>query len=221
MIRVKICGITRIEDARAAAAAGADAIGFVFHPPSPRCVTPDRAAEIGAAVPPEIARIGVFVDRGRAEIEATSARARLTAVQLHGDEPPSLAHGLSKPVIKAFRGRIDSARIERYRVRCILLDGAAAGAFGGSGVSADDASAALLAGRPDFILSGGLTADNVGARCRRFRPAAVDVASGVEREPGVKDAALIEAFVRAARANLRAARPRRRSRAAGRDGRAC
>ena len=195
MTRVKICGITRIDDARAAVAAGAHAIGFIFYPPSPRYVTPERAAEIGAAIPPGIARVGVFVNRSRADLEDIAKRAQLTAIQLHGDETPELAHSLSRPVIKAFRGEVEAMQMARYRVKGILLDGAPAGKFGGSGVTADNATAALLAGRPDFILSGGLTVDNVASRCRDFRPGAVDVASGVEREPGIKDAALIEAFI--------------------------
>lgn len=197
--RIKICGITRAADALAAVDAGADAVGFNFYRPGRRYVTPARAATIAAGLPPSVARVGVFVNAPRRKIEEICAVAGLTAVQLHGDEGPEFAAALSLPVIKAFRGRVDAATLRRYRVAGFLLDGAPRGIWGGAGTAAPEASAMVLWGRPDFILAGGLTAANVAARCRRFRPGAVDVASGVETAPGIKDHALIAAFVAAVR----------------------
>lgn len=201
MIAVKICGITRLDDALAAAEAGADAVGFVFWRCSPRYVDPETAARIAGRLPPFVARVGVFVDASVAEITAIRDRVGLSAVQLHGDETPAAAAAIPGPVIKAFRGAVDLDRVCAYRVQGWLLDGAPEGRFGGAGQAAAAEAAALLVDNPRFILAGGLGPDTVAAACRRFRPAGVDVASGVERAPGIKDHDLVRRFVAAVRAS--------------------
>ena len=199
-MRIKICGITSERDAHAAVEAGADALGFVFHPPSPRAVTPLQAMALARCLPPFVARVGVFVNLPPAEIRSIRAQAGLTVVQLHGDEPPAAGHALPGPAIKAFRGAVSCRRVFEYRTAGYLLDGDAGSRYGGAGLPADGATAAALAGDPRFILAGGLTADNVAERIRRFRPAAVDVSSGVESAPGRKCPEKMRAFVAAARA---------------------
>ena len=201
-MRIKICGITNERDARAAVEAGADALGFVFYPPSPRAVTALQAMEVSRCLPPSVGRIGIFVNLPTADIRAIRAQVGLTAVQLHGDEPPDAAHALPGPVIKAFRGAVPCRQVFEYRTAGYLLDGDAGERYGGAGLPADEAAASALAGDPRFILAGGLTADNVAERIRRFRPAAVDVSSGVERAPGQKCPEKMREFVTAAKAAL-------------------
>ena len=201
-MRIKICGITSERDAHAAVEAGADAVGFVFYPPSPRAVTALQAMEISRCLPPFIGRIGVFVNLPTADIRAVRAQVGLTAVQLHGDEPPDAAHALLRPVIKAFRGAVPCRQVFEYRTAGYLLDGDAGERYGGAGLPADETAASALAGDPRFILAGGLSADNVAERIRRFRPAAVDVSSGVERAPGRKCPEKMREFVTAAKAAL-------------------
>ena len=201
-MRIKICGITSERDAHAAVEAGADALGFVFYPPSPRAVTALQAMEISRCLPPFIGRIGIFVNLPTADIRAIRAQVGLTAVQLHGDEPPAAAHALPGPVIKAFRGAVPCREVFEYRTAGYLLDGDSGERYGGAGVPADEAAAAALAGDPRFILAGGLNADTVAERIRRFRPAAVDVSSGVERAPGQKCPEKMREFVAAAKAAL-------------------
>ena len=201
-MRIKICGITSERDAHAAVEAGADALGFVFYPKSPRAVTALQAMAIARSLPPFVARVGVFVNLPPAEIRSIHAQVGLTAIQLHGDEPPVTAHGLPGPVIKAFRGAVPCQQVFEYQTAGYLLDGDAGDRFGGSGMPADEDAAAALAGDPRFILAGGLNPDNVAERIRRFRPAAVDVSTGVELAPGRKCPEKIQAFVAAARAAL-------------------
>lgn len=203
-MRIKICGITSERDAHAAVEAGADALGFVFYPKSPRAVTALEALAIARSLPPFVARVGVFVNRPLAEIRSFRVQVGLTAIQLHGDEPPAAAHALPAPVIKAFRGAVPSRRVFEYQTAGYLLDGDAGERYGGAGLPADDEAASALAGDPRFILAGGLTADTVAGRIRRFRPAAVDVSSGVESAPGRKCPEKMQAFVAAARAALAA-----------------
>ena len=201
-MRVKICGITSERDAHAAVEAGADALGFVFYPKSPRAVTPLQAMAIARSLPPFIARVGVFVNLPPAEIRSIRSQVGLTAIQLHGDEPPVAAHALPGPVIKAFRGAVVCQQVFEYQTAGYLLDGDAGDRFGGSGMPADEAAASALAGDPRFILSGGLNPDNVAERIRRLRPAAVDVSTGVELAPGRKCPEKMQAFVAAARTAL-------------------
>jgi phosphoribosylanthranilate isomerase len=201
---VKICGITRAEDARLAAEAGADAVGFVFWPQSPRCVSGGQAREIGASLPPEVVRAGVFVDASPEEIARVVEEARLDVVQLHGDEAPEALDRLPRPAWKAVRvgpGFV-AADALRYAGHAagLLLDTRAAEAPGGTGLSFDWSLAAEVRRHAPFLmLAGGLHPLNVKAAIRAVRPDGVDVSSGVEAGPGHKDADKVRAFLRAAR----------------------
>jgi phosphoribosylanthranilate isomerase len=193
-VRVKICGVTTVEDARVCVDAGADAIGLNFWPGSKRCVAVERAVEIARALPDGISKIGVFVDSRREEIERTAETVGLDAIQLHGDEPPEACAGFALPVIKAIRvsealGSIDEV-VARYDVAWVLLDSA----VGGSGVTFDWRRALAVApGR--LYLAGGLRPDNVAEAVRSVRPYAVDTASGVEASPGRKDPRRVREFI--------------------------
>ncbi len=203
MVRVKICGITNVEDALLAARAGADALGLIFAPESPRRVTLARAAAICRRLPPLLLRIGVFVNAPAAEVRRAVIACGLDAVQLHGEEPPSACRTIPVRVIKAFRLKegADLPRLRRYRVDAWLVDAHASdGRRGGTGTLANWALArrAATMERP-LILSGGLAPSNVAAAVRAVRPYAVDACSGVERAPGRKDPSKLEAFIRRAR----------------------
>jgi phosphoribosylanthranilate isomerase len=195
-VRVKICGITRLEDALLAARLGADALGFNFWPRSKRFVDPDAARAIVDRLPPFVAAVGLFVNQPPAEVLATAARSGVVAVQLHGDEPRDEVNALPLPAMKALRvaGPESLADLHRYRVRAFVLDAPSAG-FGGSGATFDWALARAAAERATVILAGGLTPDNVQEAIRAVRPYAVDVASGVESSPGVKDPDKLARFI--------------------------
>jgi phosphoribosylanthranilate isomerase len=183
---VKICGITRVEDAEAAVAAGAGAIGFIFWPKSPRFIDPHRARKIAAALPPFVTAVGVFVNQSLDYVNGVARLVRVGAVQLHGDETPAFAAGVTAPVIKALSvDRIDAA-VWPLRVR-LLLDVHDPVARGGTGRTIDWTAAADLAARREMLLAGGLTPDNVADAVARVRPFGIDVSSGVERAPGIKD----------------------------------
>jgi phosphoribosylanthranilate isomerase len=203
-IGVKVCGLTRVEDGRAAAAAGADAVGFVFWPRSPRVVAPERAREIASALPPFVARVGVFVDEDPAAITRIAQQVGLDVVQLHGDEPLADLDRLPRRVVKALRlGDGARAAIGAWSARGagILLDAGMPGQPGGTGRRLDwPAVRALRDSAPWLMLAGGLDASNVAEAIRVASPDAVDVSSGVESAPGVKDPERVAAFVRAARA---------------------
>ncbi|HZI14236.1 MAG TPA: phosphoribosylanthranilate isomerase [Myxococcus sp.] len=204
--RVKICGVTRVEDARMAWASGADALGLNFYPRSPRYVTAETAAVLARTRPALGTVVGVFVNESPDVIRARVRECGLTAVQLHGDEPPEACAGYGVPVIKALRvrGPEDVERARAYvgvgDVATLLLDGAAPG-YGGGGVGFDWALVARLsdAGVP-VLVAGGLNPGNVQEAVRATKPYGVDVASGVEVSPGIKDADAVRAFVRAVRA---------------------
>ncbi|WP_309895808.1 phosphoribosylanthranilate isomerase [Archangium sp.] len=204
--RVKICGVTRVEDARMAWASGADALGLNFYPRSPRFVTAETAAVLARTRPALGAVVGVFVNESPDVIRARVRECGLTAVQLHGDEPPEACAGYGVPVIKALRvrGPEDVERARAYvgvgDVATLLLDGAAPG-YGGGGVGFDWSLVARLsdAGVP-VLVAGGLNPSNVQQAVRATKPYGVDVASGVEVSPGIKDADAVRAFVRAVRA---------------------
>ncbi|MCI0403708.1 MAG: phosphoribosylanthranilate isomerase [Acidobacteria bacterium] len=205
MVRVKVCGITTLDDALVAAAAGADALGFNFWPESPRYLEPARAAEIIALLPPFVAAVGVFVNEPPRSVERIAQAAGVRAVQLHGDEPPQdvdmlTATGLT--VVKAFRvGRQFRAQaLKQYAgAGAFLLDASVKGKRGGTGKSFDwkKARGANRYGR--VLLAGGLTAENVAEAVREAQPFGVDVCTGVESKPGVKDHSLLRDFVRAAK----------------------
>lgn len=202
--RIKICGLTRAEDAAAAVAAGADALGVVLAP-SKRQVTLDQAAAVFADVPPLVARVGVFVDAQADAVWEAVARLGLTAVQFHGDEAPETCAAAPVPVIKALRVEpgFDAADVGRYRgaVAALLLDTYVAGEHGGTGMAFDwDRVAGLLPRDIPVVLAGGLGPDNVAEAVRTLRPYAVDVSSGVEQAPAVKDHAKVAAFCEAVRA---------------------
>jgi phosphoribosylanthranilate isomerase len=199
-VRVKICGITRLADGLAAARLGADALGFNFWPRSRRYLAPEAAAAIVAGLPAGVTPVGVFVDPDREGLLRAIAASGVRAVQLHGDEPPELCQGLPVPVVKGIRVK-DShslAQLASYEVQAFLLDSATPG-FGGSGTAFDWTLAAEVAQSVPIWLAGGLTPENVGEAVRRVRPYGVDVASGVESAPGVKDLGKVEEFIRNAR----------------------
>jgi len=204
-VRVKVCGLTRADDVAAAVAAGADALGFNFYPPSPRSITPEMAADLIALVPAFVEPVAVCVDPEPAWLERwLPALPRLRALQWHG-EPP-LPADVPFPLIPAFRVRdaASVAAIRAYLDRCgerrppaVLVDAHVAGLHGGTGRTAPwELLAEVDFGLP-LILAGGLTPDNVAEAVRVVRPFAVDVASGVESSPGVKDAGKMRAFVAA------------------------
>jgi phosphoribosylanthranilate isomerase len=193
---VKICGITRLEDAEAAVAAGASAIGFVFWPKSPRRIDPHRARTIAAMLPPFVTPVGVFVDQPLDYVNDVAGLVRLGAVQLHGDETPKFAAGVSAPVIKAVSpGRAD-VRAWPLRVR-LLLDVHDPVARGGTGRTIDWTAAAAISAQREIVLAGGLTPDNVAGAIARVRPYGIDVSSGVERAPGIKDHGRLRALFEA------------------------
>jgi phosphoribosylanthranilate isomerase len=211
--RIKICGLTRIDDVRAAVSSGADALGFVFYPKSPRYVTPQQAAELIAAVPPFVTATGLFVNATEEEVTGTLALAPIGLLQFHGDETPEqcarLAAAVARPWMKAFRVKPDTtgADLLEYERLCraasplfssLLLD-TWVDAYGGAG-KVFDWSLIPNELAPRVVLSGGLSAQNATDAVARVRPFAVDVSSGVEREKGIKDAARIAAFIDAVRA---------------------
>lgn len=199
---VKICGITRIEDALEAATLGASAIGLVFWPRSPRAVDPVAARAIVAALPPLVTPVGVFVDQSEAEVERIAAEARLGAVQLHGRETPEFCGRLRRPVIKAFGvdDSFDASVLDAYPAGItVLLDAKDDEKHGGTGRRIDWMMAARVGARRRMMLAGGINADNVGEAIRAVRPFAIDVSSGVERAPGEKDHAKMKALFEAVR----------------------
>lgn len=200
MTRVKMCGMTRPEDARAAAKAGASAIGLVFWPGSPRAVTRVQARAIVAALPNGVPAVGVFVNQPADEINACIDAAGLFAVQLHGDEPVELIARLRRPVVRALTLARADEMASLPETVTVLLDAHDPARRGGTGTTIDWDAARTLAARRKIVLAGGLTPENVGDAIARVRPWAVDVSSGIETAPGVKDHARIEAFMAAARA---------------------
>ena len=200
MTRVKICGITRLEDAELAASLGAWALGFILWPQSKRSVEEAVAAGIARRVRRQVELAGVFVNPTLDEVTHAAEAIGLTLVQLHGDEGPSFAIEVARrtgaKVIKAARvsGGADLQALQRFHVDFHLLDTAVEGVRGGSGRSWDWSLAAQRRSKVPTILSGGLTAENVAEGIAAVKPYAVDVASGVESEPGIKDPAKLEAF---------------------------
>lgn len=199
-VRSKICGITRIEDALAAAEAGADAIGLVFYAKSPRAVDVRQARAIIAELPPFVTTVGLFVNASRCELNEILEVVPLDLLQFHGDETPQDCEGYQRPWIKALRVRpgddLEAACQLYAGARGILLDTYVPGVPGGTGEAFDWSLVPARLSKP-IILAGGLSADNVGQAIAQVRPYAVDVSGGVEQAKGIKDAAKIEAFMRA------------------------
>lgn len=198
MTRVKICGITRLEDAQAALAAGADALGFVFYAPSPRAIRVEEAARIIAQLPAFVTTTALFVDPEPTLVEQVISTAQVDLLQFHGAESPTFCAGFSRPWIKALRmkpGLDISAEAARFAAgRGILLDAYRPGVPGGTG-ECFDWQRIPLALRSQIILAGGLKPDNVAEAVRQVRPYAVDVSGGVELSRGIKDPARIQAFI--------------------------
>jgi phosphoribosylanthranilate isomerase len=196
-VRVKICGLTNLDDVLAALDAGADALGFNFYPPSPRYVAPQRVAEMVVRVPSHVWTVGVFVDEARERVAQIAAATGLTALQFHGNESPEYcADWAGKTVIKAvrIRDRQAAAAARTLAVDFILADAYVEGRFGGTGTQVEtqllaDVDASRL------ILAGGLTPENVVVAVQTVRPFGVDVASGVESAPGRKDWSLVRRFI--------------------------
>lgn len=200
-VKVKICGVRTVADARAAVAAGADYLGLNFHPASPRVADLATARAIADAVA-GTPLVGVFVDAPRADVARIADAVGLAALQFHGDEDPAYCLGWDRPVVKAIRARPGAdvaALASRYATDYILLDSHVPGVPGGTGVPLDPDAARGLAPARLFV-AGGLTADTVADVVRALRPYAVDVATGVEERPGVKDHGKIDAFIRRAKA---------------------
>ncbi|MEY4599430.1 MAG: N-(5-phosphoribosyl)anthranilate isomerase [Pseudomonadota bacterium] len=200
--RVKICGITRVQDGLDAVRFGAHAIGLVFYAPSPRAVTPDQARAIVDALPPFVTAVGLFVNADAEAVRATLATVPLQLLQFHGDETPEYCAALGVPYLKAIRVRpgVDLLQYAQqfHGARGLLLDAYVQGVRGGTGATFDWTLIPNSLPLP-VVLSGGLDADNVGAAVRAVRPWAVDVSSGVESAKGIKDAAKIEAFMNGVR----------------------
>lgn len=196
--RIKICGITRVEDARIAVELGVDAIGLVFYAPSPRSVGLAQARAIIAAVPPFVTMVGLFVDPAKVQVESVLHACSLGLLQFHGDEAPDFCRGFGLPYIKAARVSANADLVQYlspYRAaQGWLLDAYHDQLYGGTGAAFDWKLIPRDLARP-VVLSGGLTPDNVGAAVRQVRPWAVDVSSGVEVAKGIKDAVKIAAFI--------------------------
>lgn len=195
--RVKICGMTRVQDVQAACEAGADAIGLVFYPPSPRCLTHAQARALRDALPPFVTPVALFVDPSREQVEQVLEEVRPGALQFHGDEPPEFCERFGLPYLKACRIRegVDLLEYLRpYKGASGWLADAFVEAYGGVGETFDWSLVPHQRPRP-LILSGGLTSDNVREAIRRVQPWGVDVSSGVESAKGIKDAAKIAAFM--------------------------
>ena len=203
VVRSKICGITRIEDALAAVAAGADAIGFVFYAKSPRAVTAVQARAIIAALPPFVTTVGLFVNASACELNETLDAVPLDLLQFHGDETPEQCEGYHRPYIKALRVKagddIAGACNAYASASGILLDAYVEGVPGGTGRAFDWSLIPQGLSRP-IILAGGLTVDNVVQAIDQVRPYAVDVSGGVEKSKGIKDHDKIRAFMHNVRA---------------------
>jgi len=197
---IKICGITRLEDARHAAACGADALGFIFCRPSPRYISPAAAAAIIAALPARVCRIGVFVNEEAAVVKETMAVCGLDMVQLHGDESPAYCRGIAgrEILIKALplATAADLQRAARYPAAAILVDARDGGRYGGTGKPASWELAARLGKTGPVILAGGLNGENIRAALRTVGPRAVDINSGVETAPGQKDPGKVAEIIR-------------------------
>jgi len=201
-MRIQLCGITSLDDARRCVDAGVDALGFIFVPGTPRHVTAETAARIIETLPPFVTPVGVFWDHPAGQVKAIAEECRLGALQFHGDEAPEdlLEHRL--PLIKTLKvaGAADLARMPEYRVAAFLLDSPARWSEGAARPPIPWDVAAVAARRHPVLLSAGLTPDNVALAVRRVRPYGVDVNSGVEARPGRKDPAKVRRFVAEARA---------------------
>jgi phosphoribosylanthranilate isomerase len=214
-VKIKICGITNPKDALAAIEAGADLLGFNFYPPSPRSITPEKCSEITTQLVkefPQVTLVGVFVNMPVEQVKAILTGCSLHLAQLHGDETPEMLTALGGRAFKAVRLKTDARTgfevekriVEFLQARegfapVLLVDAAVKGIYGGSGEIADWSAAAELSKRVPLLLAGGLTSENVAEAVRQVHPWGVDVASGVEASPGVKDVDKMAKFISAVR----------------------
>jgi len=206
MIKIKICGITNLDDAIAAVDYGADALGFNFYKKSPRYIEPQKAAEIIAHLPPFVVPVGIFVNEREERIREIVSHSCLQGIQLHGDETPEFCQRFGTRVIKAFqiKDKESLKHMSHYRVSGYLLDSYREGVRGGTGETFDWHLAVVAKTFGRIILAGGLTEENVAEAVKLVQPYGIDVAGGVEREKGIKDHVRLKAFITAAR---RASRP--------------
>lgn len=201
MTKVKICGITNCDDACVAADAGADMIGFIFYPPSPRYVTAEQARTIVESVPPTLTAVGVFVNETVETVTRIARESGIQIVQLHGEESPEMCRQLPWRIVKTFRftEHVRPEIMRCYPVEALLIEGFHTHFYGGVGAQADWQQVATLHTYGRLILAGGLTPENVQEAIRVVRPYAVDVGSGVEAAPGKKDWQKIRTFISRAR----------------------
>lgn len=205
MVRIKICGITRLNDALAAADAGTDALGFVFYPPSPRAINVDQAKKICCGLPPFITKVGLFVNASPEDVLETTRLLSLDLLQFHGEESPDYCTQFNKPWIKALR--VSSAtdikkEVEYFQqAQGILLDAYVEGIQGGTGSQFDWSLIPTTLNKP-IILAGGLTCDNITSAINQVKPYAVDVSGGVEIAKGIKDHDKIKTFINKVKAIL-------------------
>lgn len=205
MVRVKVCGLTSLEDALVAVTAGADALGFNFWSGSPRYLRPAQAARIIEHLPPFVTAVGVFVDEDLPRLRAAAALAALSAVQLHGDESPEAVRSLAEDGLQVFKAlrvgaSFQPALLQRYPgVSAFLLDAEVKGERGGTGQTLDWKRARAAGRYGRVVLAGGLTPENVADAIRQARPYGVDVCSGVETQPGRKDHDRLRQFIRRAK----------------------
>lgn len=200
--QIKICGLTQPQEAASCAAEGADAIGYIFYPPSPRSITAERAAQISRELPASVCPVGVFVDESYDTVMHTAQTAGLRAVQLHGHEPPALVDRLRTnglTVIKAlfYNGAPDFRAIDQYAADAYLVECVGGPLPGGNALSWNWSETRRLSTTAPIILAGGLTPDNIAAAIKDAQPDAVDVSSGVEERPGRKDLTKVRALCRA------------------------
>jgi len=201
LTRIKICGITHLDDALRAVEAGADALGFVFVPNTPRYIEANHAAAIVAQLPPFITTVGLFADEDSAKMRTIADQCQLDVIQLHGDECPEFCQALDWRIIKAVRIKDESSlsRLTDYNVSAFLLDTYVSGKMGGTGQVFDWRLAVKANTYGRVILAGGLNPDNVADAVRHVKPYAVDVSSGVEVAPRCKDPDKVRKFVEAVR----------------------
>jgi len=196
-VRIKVCGITRLEDALLASRLGVDAVGFVFYPKSPRYITPDRAATIIRQLPPFVSAVGLFVNPTQQMIADVLKTVPLGVIQLHGEESPEFCHSQRRRVLKAVAvgSREDLKKASTYDCPLLLDARAPAGVYGGTGMSFDWSLLDGFEHRHPLTLAGGLKASNIDEALSRRQWFAVDVSSGVEASPGIKDETKLREFV--------------------------
>ncbi len=201
MVKVKVCGITNLDDALQAVDAGADALGFVFYDLSPRCISFETAERIIRKLPPYMSTSGVFVNNPASFIDTAVERCGINVVQLHGDETPTFCAGIRHTVVKAFRIRNVASieTIRNYSVAGYLLDAYVPGIYGGTGLTFNWETARVAKQFGPVILAGGLRVENVRKAVETVEPYALDVSSGVEEAPGKKDHVKVSEFIRLAK----------------------